>query len=612
MRNKNNKKPTPLNVKAFNFSTQPTQLPIETPKGGRKSADVMMYWGNSNLYPNYLLGLYKDSPSHKGILNSKYTFIHGNGLIYENTDEYADFMVNDDDSIVDLFEKVTKDFLIFNSYAIEVIYDRNGQQVKYNHIPVDRLRLSKNKKHFWYCEDWYLRSTESIHFDSWSAKVKDDLTSKIFYYQGYTPSPSFCYPTPDYSGCLISIENDIAIRDFHRNNLKNNFSVSSIITFFGGEPEDEVADKLLKDLENSYQGVNGKRMLINFSDESGKGAEVTNISSSSFNDAFLTLKENTDADIVIGHSLPSPALAGIALAGQLGANQTLTDAYSIFRANFVLNKRVEILKGLNKLFKGYFNPLDIKDDADRFGDEELDPMLEKIMLIDEIRELKGLPKLPNNEGQKMIGAQPIQPAVNPIPTATESKFSKEDNHDEEIEDETFSKIAHFGLDKDDFVIFRTYKFSENLKFESDKRLTDYLIANTPFAGNSLRGIQTALDNQFTIQEIREELAKLVSTKVIPMTSLIEKQDIQDQARKLNVNPSSNNTSKIKSISVMYSYEGIADDKNRPTCHKLVRSNKLYSREEIESMSAVLGWDVFQFAMGKNCRHSWVKHSVVRR
>ncbi|VTP97720.1 hypothetical protein [Sphingobacterium daejeonense] len=88
------------------------------------------------------------------------------------------------------------------------------------------------------------------------------------------------------------------------------------------------------------------------------------------------------------------------------------------------------------MFKGYFNPLDIKDDADRFGDEELDPMLEKIMLIDEIRELKGLPKLPNNEGQKMIGAQPI-------PTATESKFSKEENHDEEIEDETFNKIQHF-------------------------------------------------------------------------------------------------------------------------------------------------------------------------
>ncbi|VTP97716.1 Uncharacterised protein [Sphingobacterium daejeonense] len=58
----------------------------------------------------------------------------------------------------------------------------------------------------------------------------------------------------------------------------------------------------------------------------------------------------------------------------------------------------------------------------------------------------------------------------------------------------------FGLDKDDFVIFRTYKFSENLKFESDKRLTDYLIANSPFVGGSLRGIQTALDNQFTIKK----------------------------------------------------------------------------------------------------------------
>src|SRR5690606_30087311 len=128
--------------------------------------------------------------------------------------------------------------------------------------------------------------------------------------------------------------------------------------------------------------------------------------------------------------------------------------------------------------------------------------------------------------------------------------------------------------------------STDLKFDSDQRLTNYLIANTPFAGNSLRGIQAQLDNEFTIQQILEELAKLVSTKVIPMTHLINREDIQDQARKLNVNPNSNNTSKIKTIHVMYSYEGPVDEKNRKFCSKLVsqNSNKLFTREEIEAMS----------------------------
>lgn len=606
---KNNKIQRPIDVKAIKFASAPSQLPVERPKGGRKGADVMIYWGDNNLYPNYLLELYNNSPINKGILNSKYTFIHGNGLIYKDTDQVADFKVNDKESIADLFEKITKDFLIFNSYAIEVIYNKAGEQIKYNHIPVDRIRTSKNKQHFWYCDDWYFKSNESIHFDAWSNQITEDLTSKIFYYQGYTPTPSFTYPVPDYSGALKSIENDIAIRDFHSNNLKSNFSVASIVTFFGGTPEDEIADGIIKTLEQSYTGADGKRMMINFADETGKGAEVTNLSASDFNDAFLTLKENTDADIVIGHSLPSPSLAGIAIAGQLGANQTLADAYAIFRANFVLNKRVEILKGLNNLFKGYFNTIDIKDDADRFGDEKLDPMLEKIMLIDEIRELKGLPKLPNNLGQKMIGGQPVTQPTQPVANA--SKFFKDDEADE-ISDETFDKIQHFGLEKDDYIVLRSYKFSNELKFESDQRLTNFLVENQPFAGQSLRSIREKLDDVYTIQQIREELARLVNAKVIPMTHLIDRVDIQEQARKMNVNPSAQNTSNLQRIQVMYSYDGPIDEKNRKFCSKLVTSSKLFSREEIEMMSQVLGYQIFEHKGGVNCRHTWTKHSVVRR
>ncbi|OYD44894.1 hypothetical protein CHU00_14870 [Sphingobacterium cellulitidis] len=605
---KNNKASMPLDVKAFNFSSIPSILPIERPKGGRKSVDTMVYYGDNNLYPNFLLDLYNNSPINKGIINSKYTFIHGNGLIYLNSDEYAEFKVNEKETIEGLFEKIVKDFLIFNAYAIEVIYNKAGEQIKYNHIPVDRIRTSKNKQHFWYSDDWYFKSNESIHFDAWRPNENEEFTSKIFYYSAYTPNPSLTYPTVDYSGGIKSIENDIAIRDFHSNNLHTNFSVSSIITFFGGEPEDEVKDKLLKDLKDSYTGATGQRMLINFADESGKSAEVTNISASDFNEAFMTLKENTDADIVIAHSLPSPALAGIALQGQLGATQSLKEAYNIFRANWVLNKRTEILKSLNTLFNGYFNELDIKDDADRYGVEEIDPILKDIMTIDEIREMRGLPPLPNGAGQVMINKTPLtQQSIQPV----QSKFSKE-IEDDEIEDETFNKIQHFGLNKEDYVLLRSYKFTSDLKFDADQRLSNYLIANTPFAGQSLRSIQEKLNNEFTLQQIREEIAKLVNARVIPMTHLIDRVDIQEQAKKMNVNYKPSDTPNLNRLQTLYSYEGPADDRNRPTCFKLVRSNKFYSREEIQEISKVLGWDVFTHAMGKNCRHSWKRHVVVRK
>ena len=113
-----------------------------------------------------------------------------------------------------------------------------------------------------------------------------------------------------------------------------------------------------------------------------------------------------------------------------------------------------------------------------------------------------------------------------------------------------------------------------MKFESDQRLTNYLINNYPFAGESLRSIQAHLDNEFTVQQIREELAKLVNAKVIPMSNLIDRVDIQEQARKMNINPSAQVTTNLQRIQVMYSYDGPIDDKNRKFCSKLVKSNKL--------------------------------------
>lgn len=76
------------------------------------------------------------------------------------------------------------------------------------------------------------------------------------------------------------------------------------------------------------------------------------------------------------------------------------------------------------------------------------------------------------------------------------------------------------------------------------------------------------------------------------------------------------------ISIRYSYEGPKDSRNRPFCAKLLSLHRLYSRADIETISARLGYSVFDRGGGwwtkpngehsPSCRHHWKSNIVVKK
>lgn len=60
----------------------------------------------------------------------------------------------------------------------------------------------------------------------------------------------------------------------------------------------------------------------------------------------------------------------------------------------------------------------------------------------------------------------------------------------------------------------------------------------------------------------------------------------------------------KKPGAQFSGGGIIDEKSRDFCVRLVNQNKYFTKENIDKMTLTAGFDVFQYAGGKNCRHSW--------
>jgi DNA-binding Lrp family transcriptional regulator len=92
---------------------------------------------------------------------------------------------------------------------------------------------------------------------------------------------------------------------------------------------------------------------------------------------------------------------------------------------------------------------------------------------------------------------------------------------------------------------------------------------------------------------------------------------------LRLPPTTIDDTPLSKIGIKYSYEGPQDDRNRPFCAKLLQLNRLYTRAEIERISARLGYSVwdrrggFWTRKGTNhttpwCRHKWKSNLVITK
>jgi hypothetical protein len=58
--------------------------------------------------------------------------------------------------------------------------------------------------------------------------------------------------------------------------------------------------------------------------------------------------------------------------------------------------------------------------------------------------------------------------------------------------------------------------------------------------------------------------------------------------------------------VFYYYSGPEDSSNRNFCKHILQMDKLFSQDDIDYMSGLLGYSVLEYKGSYGCRHRWVR------
>ena len=574
-------------------------------------------WGKDNAYPQMLVRLFNDSAKHGAIVTGKSSYIIGRGFKADNQDVEAKMMYASSGVKMDLFlKKLATDYELFGSYAYLVIPRTDGKGASsFMHIDMSKVRTNDLASMFWVYPEWEMigngKPKEGKGLKTYEAFDGEYDKPKVVYYTAYRPAGGV-YGQPEYKQGLTAIETDCRVNNFHLNNLRNGFFGSKIISVNVVDPSPDAQDAysdLIK--KNFTSDENAGQFVLLFNNGTERAIQIEDLTAGNFGEQFAQLRKDTEQEIFIAHKIPSPMLFGVRVEGQLGGRTELIEAFELFNNTYIHERRLhfqELLKDLASM-KGYeaeFEILPFTPIKSQFSEATLLQILTK----DEMREMLDMEPLPDGTGSKLGNEQPEpqQPA--------QFDFSAQ------TDDEDVQVFLKYGTPKQGKKVVSHFsaRYRSLIEMESfHQSFAD--LSKSEGVNENEKKILKQIDSGKQPKFSKEQLDELRKKKLIE----VDRQSGSLRLTQLGglVLTDIQTEREIAQLRTVYEYvkrpdasgpDILPNGRTRPFCEALISADKFFSREDINNISAELGYDVWAFRGGwftlpngnhrPSCRHIW--------
>lgn len=313
-----------------------------------------VFYGDSNLLPQYFIELFDNCAIHKAVIMSKVNQIMGDGIVSLNNPMATVNLINPSENVSEVMRKCALDYMLFGGFALEIIKTKDNKGIaEIYHIDFSRLRSGKLNDDdkidcYYYSPDWKnTKKFPPVEIKAFNMNEKDP--HQIYYFKNYIPSMSY-YAIPDWSAGQRAIEIDIEMKNFHMNNLRSGMVPSLWINYNNGIPGEEEQRTLVRALEEQYSGSdNAGRAVISFNESKELAPEITQIPRNDNDNYYQSLNDDITRNILSAHRVSSAELFGIATAGKLGGADEITEHSEYFRKMVIMPYQNQMLPIFNKL-----------------------------------------------------------------------------------------------------------------------------------------------------------------------------------------------------------------------------------------------------------------------
>ena len=554
-------------------------------------------YGEDNRYPDMLIDLYNSSPKHGAIVSQKAAFISGDKteIIGQNTEDIAkanDYLLNINayESFEDVKNKVANDLELFDGFALEVIWNKAKSSIaEVYHLPFQNVRIGLEGNYL-YSDDWSNRRLETKSYFPFNPRTRE--SKQLFYFKMYKAGCKE-YPTAPYQSALKYIEIDTEIANFHLNSIKSGFSAQTLIQLFKGLPTPSEAKQTIKRFKDNFSGTNNAgSIIIQFNETNETPSVVNNLAPSDFDKMFMQLNEQVQEEILMSHRVTSPMLFGIKTEGQLGGRNELIEAYEAFQTSYIEPRQNQLDRALTSIFK-WIAPVQLKT-------KNKPPIgLDYVTLFE-----KGV--VSQAEARRELGMSDT--IAMSAQKSCENPFGWDDDKDIEV----FSK---FGEDAE---LFEAVPMEFGAALQT--AILQWLKANV---GITVQDIANGINKPLEV--IQAEIDTMISNNLINSLDGVLEATTQGIEELKRSGASTELVTRYKYVKAAGISGANVIPTSRDFCKRMVSLNRVYSREDIDQITAMVGYDVWKRRGGwmtvkgsspaahvPYCRHSWQQQLLRRK
>ena len=326
------------------------------------SNDEFVRFGEDNLFPQNTIELYNKSSIHAAAVNAIVEGIIGKGLT-ANEEIYLAAANKKGETWNDIFAKVTLDYKLHGSFALEVIWSNDRSRVEVYHIDFANIRAAE-KDHRGHIPGYYISSKwgkigrsrqvvteeDALYLCAFDPAKKVEEPHQLYVHKNYRPGQQY-YPLPDYVGAYRVIELDMEIDNFHTCNIRNGLAPSLSITTFTNGSDDQLRD-IEAQLQANYGGTDNAGSLMYIDVDSPENApQIVPIPQNGADGYYTAINDLVVQKILTAHRITSPMILGIKTEGQLGGRSEVIDAYLLFQNNVIVPFQQDILSSLEGILQ---------------------------------------------------------------------------------------------------------------------------------------------------------------------------------------------------------------------------------------------------------------------
>lgn len=335
---------------------------IESMPINRDSNQGWCRWGIRNDYPQRLSDLYYNSVTHKSCVDFAVTAILGDGVDYEAMEfDESELTPNYQYSWDELIERISLDYVLYGSFALQIIKNRDDQTYSFFHQPMSDVRFSPRNEDgvvetYWICTDWTQTGLyPPVELKSFNFTEEEEIKggqAYLFVYESYSPDIAM-YPVPSYVSALKPIQTEIEIERYDLRSVTNNFSASGLLTLNRVDDEKD-REMLIQNIQAMFTGSdNANSLIINFkNNDEETPATFVKIDKDAGNSVNL-FEQNNDrviAKIIAAHKISNKALIGYEADSAMlgGEGNILNIAYNLYNKTVANKLRRTIINTINK------------------------------------------------------------------------------------------------------------------------------------------------------------------------------------------------------------------------------------------------------------------------